>query len=209
MATVTQTRNVTGFSEVEIQAIGDVLLEQGDTESLIVEADEAFISRIKTEVRGRRLVLGWDVAWWEWLSYWWFMWLFIPNKRIVYRVRLKTVTGLSIRGSGTVTGQALQIERCELSISGSGRIQLDAITAQSLHTSITGSGDVELNGSAQQHDLRISGSGKARLSGLQTQQVTVTVSGSGSAWVDARQDLKVTITGSGEVEYAGQYTNRG
>ncbi len=121
MAVTTETRDVTGFSSVALRGLGDATLIQGAEEGLVIEADEEIISRIRSEVRDGRLVLGLDLAWWEWLT-WWFTWLFTPNKQVRYTVRLCDFADASISGSGKVIAGDLRGANCRFSISGSGKI---------------------------------------------------------------------------------------
>ena len=68
MARITKTRAVQSFTEVIVQAYGDVVLEQGETEGVVVEADERMMPKLKTSVRDGRLFLGFRCRWWEWIT---------------------------------------------------------------------------------------------------------------------------------------------
>jgi len=61
MAIKTETRPVNSFNRVSVQNYGDVVLEQGDLEGLVIEADEEILPRIKSNVRDGRLILGFDL----------------------------------------------------------------------------------------------------------------------------------------------------
>lgn len=202
MALKTETRDVTGFTEVAIRGMGDATLIQGDAEGLVIEADEALLPRIKSEVRGGRLVLGLDMAWWEWLT-WWFTWLTLPHQ-VRYTVRLRNFAGASIAGSGKVISAQLQGGACRFSISGSGRIAVDRLAAESVETRISGSGYIAIAGRAQQQALRISGSGRIDNEDLETETTEIHISGSGRAAVNATKTLDVNISGSGSVFYRGR-----
>lgn len=205
MAAKSETREVRNFTEVEIQGYGDLILEQdrdARTESLVVEADETILPRIKSEVRGNRLVLGFQVDWWDW-GYW-IDWLFNPNKKVLYHLTMKQINGAGISGSGKVTAKHIETEDCQFRISGSGKVLIDELKANALRTTISGSGDVSLAGAAKQHELSISGSGSLHARELETQCSQVRISGSGSAVVNVRETLDVHISGSGSIKYAGK-----
>ncbi len=203
MALKTETRDVTGFSEVALRGFGEATLIQGDEEGLVVEADEAIISRIKSEVRDGRLVLGFDLAWWEWLTWWWTL-LTIPHKRVRYTVRLCNFTGANISGSGKVVAADLHAATCRFAISGSGNVDIDRLTADALETRISGSGNVQMAGHAERQSLHISGSGRVQNEDLETAETDIRISGSGRASVNATKTLGVSISGSGSVFYRGQ-----
>ena len=67
---VTEEREVEGFREVVFAAIGELMVEQGSTESLVIEAESNVLRRIRTEVRGETLHIemqstfpaGWNVV---------------------------------------------------------------------------------------------------------------------------------------------------
>jgi len=206
MPTVSETRNVSNFSEIALQGYGDLTIEQNPDapESLVIEADKDLMSRLTSEVRDGRLILGFDMPWYDWLG-WGLEWLFTTNKSIHYRVSLKQFNGVALSGAGNLAAGKLQSTgTCKLAVSGAGKLRIAELQAQSLTTTISGSGDVEIGaGSAAQHDLRISGSGSVKAAGLQTAETRVTVSGAGSAEVDARQTLTVHISGAGSVRYSG------
>ncbi len=207
MARQTETRDVKGFSEVAIRGYGDLSLEQneggGGPETLVIEADERLLPRIRGEVRGNRLVLGFTMPWYEWLG-WWFTWIFLPDKAVRYHLRVNRLNGLFISGAGSVTAGRLRTERCTLAISGAGKIRLAGLEAGDLTTTISGSGDLELAGTARRLELRISGSGSVKAAGLATRETVVRISGSGGVTVNAQESLDVHISGSGSVRYSGQ-----
>lgn len=200
VARITKTRDVQGFTEIIVQGYGDVVLEQGETEGVVVEADERMMPKLKTSVRDGRLFLGFRFRWWEWITWWW-TWLFIRDKRIHYRVSLRDFRGVSISGSGNVTAEQLRGDECQLRISGSGRVQVGKIECQSAATRISGSGDVSLAG---RQEIRITGSGRVNASDFETGETDIVISGSGRATLNALQTLNVRISGSGLINYRGQ-----
>jgi hypothetical protein len=207
MARKTEARDVSGFSEVALRGFGDATIIQGDHEGLVIEADEEILPRISNEVRGETLVLGVDLAWWEWLT-WWFTWMFVPDKSVRYTVTLCDFSGASISGSGKVVADELQGEACRFSISGSGKVVIGRLTAQSVDTRISGSGDIRMAGRAEKQQIHISGAGSVQNSDLETGDTDIHISGSGKASVNATRTLDVNISGSGSVFYRGQPQTR-
>ena len=207
MPTVSETRNVSNFSEIALQGYGDLTIEQNPNapESLVIEADQDLMSRLTSEVRNGRLILGFDMPWYDWLG-WGLEWLFTPNKAIRYHISLKQFNGVALSGAANLSAGKLQSTSgmCKLVVSGAGKVRIAELQAQSLATTISGSGDIEIgSGSAAQHDLHISGSGSVKAAGLQTTETRISVSGAGSAEVDALQTLTVHISGAGSVRYNG------
>jgi hypothetical protein len=204
MTLASESRDVRNFNAVTVSGMGDLRVEQNSDpaqpEMLLIEADQAALPHIRSEVRGERLVLRLEWEWWNPAR--WIDWLFM-DKTVRYTVRLNRVRGLAISGAGSVSGSSLKTERCELSVSGSGRFVLDDLQATELESRISGSGDISLSGAAGPHSIRISGSGRVRALDLETQTTQVRISGSGRAEVQAKETLEVSISGSGDVRYLG------
>ena len=202
----TEKRNPGKFTIVELIGYGEVFVEQASDAAapavLTIEADEALISRIGSEVRGNRLRLGLTMPWYEWFSFGW-TWLFSP-KKIAYRLTAPAIEGLEITGSGTMTAAELKTERCALVLRGSGTLRFHGSVTRILSSLITGSGVIECRGSADNHEIRLTGSGGIRATELEARQVSVRITGSGGVKVFARESLDVAITGSGSVVYSGQ-----
>ena len=74
-----------------LQGRGDIILEQGEVEWVIVEADEALMPHVKAEVEGRRLVLGLE-HWWDHLLH--------PVAPLHFRVSAVTVNRVRSPAAG-------------------------------------------------------------------------------------------------------------
>ncbi len=205
MASVTEKRDVRDFNEVALQGYGDLVIEQNPDapESLEIEADQDILSRITSQVRNGRLILGFDMPWYDWLG-WGLEWLFTTNKSIHYRISLKEVNSVALSGSASLTASRLQSQAFKLVVSGSGKARLGELQTASFAVTISGSGDIEVSaGAAPKLEINISGSGRVRTADVETQDARVTISGSGNAQVAASQALMVHISGSGDVKYRG------
>jgi len=213
---IKQDRDVTGFSEVTVAIAGKVILEQGDTEGVTVEADEDLIDDIVTDVRGRRLVIEFRQRKWGWH--------FRSRPDVLITVRFKELSAVSVSGSADVTADKMHGDDMDLSISGSGDMTIGDMTARQLEvgiggsgaitveklsadrvrSGISGSGDVEIAGKAAALRIGISGSGSVDASALEVKDANVHISGSGTARVNTSENLTGTISGSGNVWYRGR-----
>jgi len=195
MAMLTEARDVRDFDEVVVQGRGDLILEQGDVESVVIEADAAVMPHVKAAVEGRRLVLG--------LEHWWDSLMF-PLAPLRFRVSAVMVNRVTISGSGSVRAEALRSDDLRLEISGSGDMAFPQLTAGAVSLGISGGGKMKVSGEAESIAVRISGSGNVQTSELATQAAEVRISGSGNVSVNPAQTLDVQISGSGTVKYTGQ-----
>src|SRR5262245_51229407 len=54
----TESRTVTGFTDIEISGSGKLIVEQGDSEALSITTDDNLMEYIASEVQGSKLTLG-------------------------------------------------------------------------------------------------------------------------------------------------------
>ncbi len=206
MALRSETRNVPGTRAVTLRGVGSLEIEQkpdaAGQETVVVEADEAVIDRIATEVRDGRLDIGFRMPWYEWLTWGW-QWLFAADKRIRFHLVAAAVESIAISGAGRTTAGRLASNSLEVAISGAGNIALADVTVARLVSRLSGAGNTEVSGTAEQHDVHISGVGSVKASGLATKRTTATISGSGSLKAAVSEELDVSISGAGNVTYTG------
>ena len=193
----TETRNVSGFHAVDLENSGDVIITQGDTEGLTVEAEDNILPLITTEVDGKGVLrLGFKPH--ESIQ---------TTKKITFKLSAKLIDSLSIEGSGDVHADTLSVPgngKFTVSVPGSGNVSVGKLTAGSVQASLEGSGDIKLAGDADNQAVSIDGSGKYETGDLNTRSAKVDINGSGDAKVSASAELKIEINGSGDVGYYGK-----
>lgn len=89
-------------------------------------------------------------------------------------------------------------------VNGSGELHLAAIAQDRLDLRLHGSAQATGEGSVDQLNLRISGSGNADLAKLSAKAAEIRISGSGEAGVAASESADVTLSGSGNVTLRGK-----
>jgi RNA polymerase sigma factor (sigma-70 family) len=102
---------------------------------------------------------------------------------MTYVIEVKALDRLSVLGAGAITVQGLNNDKTELTIAGAGTITLD--------------------GSSDQLNIKVPGSGDIKAGKLQVHAASINIGGSGSVSVNASDKLSVTINGSGSIEYSG------
>jgi len=210
---ITQTVNVKNFDHVTLEASGDVYIEQGSTESLTIEADDNILPLLDTRVRGNELVLSMKPN--SSIN---------PSQTIVYRLTVKDLQGISVKGSGdffvepmessslnvSVWGSGdvhvdgLAANQLSIDLSGSGNIILDNMDVETVDTLLRGSGDITLAGKADTQIVSVSGSGNYIAGDLETDSAKIRIPGSADVTVWAKDQLTVDINGSGNIRYYGK-----
>jgi hypothetical protein len=112
---------------------------------------------------------------------------------------------LRVSGSGDIQAARLVAKDLQVVLSGSGDIDIGELETTTAEFSLNGSGDIGVrgNGSAEQVEVNVIGSGDIEIQPLLAQEVVVHIMGSGSAMVNCESELVVNTVGSGDVGYRG------
>lgn len=190
-AVVTQTLDMPPLEGLDLCIAADVNLTYGETQSVSVTAQQNVIDNLARDVRSGI----WNIRFDQCMR---------KYNGLTIDITLPILRKIEVSGSGDIRGTNLFEEQddLELSISGSGNVDL-AIDADQIDSRISGSGDVELEGSANLNFFKVSGSGNLSAYGLLAQESEVRISGSGNARVQVENRLDVNISGSGDVYYKG------
>ena len=189
----TETREVSGFDEVELQGIGTLIITQGETESLSIEAEERVLPKIATEVVAGRLTIGPDRS-------------FRTREPVTYTLTVKELTAIEVAGAARVEAAALDAGELELVVNGSAEVALDDLTADALEVTASGSADIELAGEVDRQAVELDGASEYRAADLASRAATVIVDGASKATVRVGETLDVRVGGAGSVEYVGDPT---
>jgi hypothetical protein len=183
---ITDSRNVTGFSGVEVSGDARVEVEQGDVERVEITADDNLMPYLLSEVVGSRLRLGPKN-----------LVNLDPTERIKYKVFTRNLSSLDASGSVSIDAKNVKTDSLELAISGSGDIKIDG-EASTQKIAISGSANYNAEHlNSKEATLAISGSGKAVLA--VSDKLDVQVSGSGDVEYIGTPMITQNISGSGSI----------
>lgn len=210
---VEEMRDVSGINGVDLATLGDLTIEVGDTESLLIEAEENLMPYIETKMRNGMLRIQIQDG---------------ANLRTTKPVRYYlTVTGLdtiSISSSGDIHAPDLAAERfsivvassgdlvmgdletdgLDVKVSSSGNVTIGELNANSLEVDIGSSGNVDIaGGTAKTQNITINSSGRYTAEGLTTDRADVRLNSSGSARIWVREQLTARLNSSGDLIYRG------
>lgn len=190
-----ESRDLTGFTGIELAVPADLFLTQGEGYSLTIEADKDILDIIETEVRGTNLRIKTERGLWNW-----------RNAKIKIYITMPEVENLSISGSGDIKAvTSIVSQTLTTRISGSGDINIPNLKVNSFSGTVSGSGDIDISGEdvASDVNLRVSGSGDIKIKGIMFSEGEVAVSGSGDIYLEVKDNLKARVAGSGNVVYGG------
>ena len=190
-----EARQISNVNSVAFTGLGEIIITQGQTEALTVEAEDNIIPQIKTEVRNGTLAIGFNsVKWQDQVA---------PTKGITFTLTVKDLSSIESSGLGNIQIASFKTSKLSLKINGAGSVKITNLDASSVTSSIAGTGSINLSGKATQQTSTLSGIGSFQSGDLAAQQTSITVSGAGSATVWTTESLDVTISGAGSVNYYG------
>jgi hypothetical protein len=207
---VTMEPAVSNFNALKVEGPVDIVIVQGQTESLKLIVAAEVKDRVLAEVDGHTLHIrnkhdNWsqgEKSWYGDKSVWQ-----KKHYRITAYVTANALKSISVSGSGTAKFvEGIKAEYLDLRLRGSGTME-GKIDTRSLVTTISGSGNIKLSGNANTSRLKVSGSGVFAAPELITSTSNVHVSGSGDAKINANDSITAGISGSGSVKYTGTAKN--
>lgn len=189
---VSEERQVSDFSRVSLEGMGDLEIVVGDTESLTIEAEDNIIGRIESYVSGDTLHIGFE----RFINV-------IPTSGITYTLTVKNLNGIEISGYGDVYAASLTTDSMDIEVSGGGWIDIEDLSADSLQVRLSGAGDFELAGMVDRQHINLSGAGSYKAQDLKSRVAEIDISGAGSAQLWVTGNLDVNLSGVGSLQYYG------
>ncbi|HEX8351110.1 MAG TPA: head GIN domain-containing protein [Hymenobacter sp.] len=190
--TESEVRTLSGFNRVQLKIDAEVILTQGPTQEIRVEAQRNILDVLETELTGDQLEIEYghyDVR---------------GHDPVKVYITVPSLSEVEVSGSGKISSAApWAVGSFRTHVSGSGKIIMGFTQVEGLRTNVSGSGEVRLSGTGQSHNATISGSGKIYAYDLNTQDTYTSISGSGKSYVTAARTLDVDLSGSGSVYYRG------
>lgn len=192
---ISESREVSGFDEIRLNGAGRLVITQGDTEYLEIEAEDNILPELTSDVSGSTLVLGYQDKFWRKSV--------IPTKEILYTLTVTDLFAITFNGAADLEMAAFETSSLAITINGAGKVNIDDLMADSVSVTINGTGNVSLAGEVADQEINIDGAGNVRSGDLQTSRTLIEVNGLGNATVWATELLDVTINGGGTLNYYG------
>ncbi|MBN2814687.1 MAG: DUF2807 domain-containing protein [Bacteroidales bacterium] len=180
---------VSGFKGLDVSGGFDVVLVQGNTEGVVLTAQENLFGYIKVEVVQGVLRIYTEAN-------------IMPTKPMKAWVSFKSIEKLEVSGGGDVVAETpVNVPGLDMAISGGGDLTLTVNTAE-LNGKISGGGDARLDGSAENFVVVMSGGGDLS-SSLEAGNIACTLSGGGDLNIKnpvRAFAITLEVSGGGDVE---------
>jgi hypothetical protein len=189
----TRTDEVSNFDTIQIDTFGEFIIEQGDEESLTIEAPRDYMRYITSEVDNGVLTLSTRRGF-----------MGGPIRRVTYTVYVKDLRDISLTGAGAIKIFKLNSDNLRVDLTGAGSVEIDDLTADKLEVNLTSAGAIVIAGQVDSQDVNISGVGAYEAGDLRSNDTDIRLTGAGSAVVWVEEYLDVDVTGVGSVSYFGK-----
>lgn len=191
---VTETRDVNDFLVIEVEYPAQVLITQGDTESVRIQAEDNLLPGLQTRVRNGVLEIFYKTEDGKHVN---------PKRPVKITIVVKDLTDVKFSSAGELTVEGLETDGLNVGLTGAGNVKLNDLLVEQLTIRLSGAGSMTASGTADDLNLRISGFGDFKGGELHNRTARVHISGAGSAtlWVD--DQLTADLSGAGSVNYYG------
>jgi len=197
----TETREVSDFDRVALAGFGDMVITQGDEESLTIEASPEILGRIETDVKDGKLTIRFSRSWLDWIGE--VLASGFIGMRVRYDLAVKELAGLAITGAGRVQGANITADHLALELRGAGQLSIESLEAERLKIDLSGAGQIKVGGRVTEQTINITGAGSYDAPDLESQRAKATLTGLGGATLWVVEDLEATIRSVGSVSYYG------
>lgn len=192
----TETRSIGDFNAIQLDGAGQLVITQGDTVALQIEAEDNILPNLKSTVEGSTLVLGFQDHFWQKSL--------LPTESITYSLVVTDLNAITFNGAGDMDMNLLDTDTLSITVNGAAQANITDLTADSLVIQINGTGNVWISGEVNSQVLGIDGAGTIQNGDLKTAKTVITANGLGIATVWATDSLEVTFNGGGTLNYFGE-----
>jgi hypothetical protein len=191
---VSETRDVSGFRAIEVEYPAEMLVKQGTTEALVIEAEDNLLPNLQSQVQNGTLRIFYRRENGKHVN---------PTEIPVITITVKDLADVELSSAGQLTIEKLETDQLDVSLSGAGDVNIMDIETSALQLDLSGAGSATASGVADSLQLNISGFGDFKGGELHNKDARVSISGAGSATVWVDEELDAQVSGAGSVSYYG------
>ena len=192
---ITKDISVKSFDELNASGVFNLLLSQGDKESLKIEADDNLLDLFIIENEGSTLTIKMKKNS-----------NFNSKKQLKVYVTFKTLKSMNLgMVGGTSSDEKLKFADLKLKNQSVGSVSLN-MTLQTLNMENQSVGSVKLEGSAESAIVKNNSVGSINAGNFVVQKMDIENNGVGSATVNAEKELKYSDSFLGKVSNKGNAT---
>jgi hypothetical protein len=197
----TEQRAFSRANQVVLHDYGEMIITLQDQEGMVIEGDKDLLKSIETSVEGGVLHIRIRTGLFDKLGH--ALSTSLSRRPLRYRLAMKELSGLYIRGAGRATVGDVDAQDMAISLQGAGSIEMRSLSAETLKVDFGGTGRLEIGGEVWSQSVLLTGAGNYVAPRLLSAKASVEIRGAGKATVWAQDELQVAIRGVGSVDYFG------
>lgn len=188
-----ETRKVGSFTGIDVSGAFKIVIKQGTTEEVVVEADANLLPIIRTDVVGSTLRIDTKKS------------VSNPTTMKVY-VTVKDLSDIDVSGAVDIVSDGL-LTLNELKIDASGASDSDLeLSVKRLGLDCSGASKMKFRGTAGVVEMDLSGASDIFAYDFVAETYNMEISGAGNAQIHATKKLSASVSGAGTVKYKGSPT---
>ena len=192
---ITRQYNVTNFSAIKLEMIGNVEFTQSAKCGVEIKGPENYVKLFKVTVENgtlcisnmKNMHLGSD-----------------NTKMLKITISAPSLTNIRSKGVGNINIGKLNVQNLEVINNGVGDINIDSISGSSLSINSLGVGNINIKGTVHVASLTCSGVGDINADKLQAKVVDANCRGVGSITCFAIDSMTAAVKGVGSIKYKGK-----
>ncbi len=192
----TERRDTGAFHAVLVEYPADITIQQGQEDSVEIEAEDNLLPQLSTVVSSGKLTIKTAVT--DRAG------RVNPSKAVKIHITMQDPTEIEFAApAGSLEMNGVRAPMLKLVLSGAGMLRLNRIQVDAFDGTLSGAGDVQVTGIAQEIKLVLSGLGNFDAAELKSHRASVELSGMGDVVVRVEAELNARVSGSGAVSYFG------
>jgi hypothetical protein len=188
---VSESRQVSGITSIDLQGSAEVRVKFGAVESLVITGEDNIIFLIETNVHNHQLIINTKP-----------LMTYSATKPVQVDVTVTSLEGVSISGSGSLDVSGYSGDALTIALPGSGELSVEG-SVNDVKITLDGSGEIYADKLiASNAAITLSGSGNVTV--FASEELNATISGSGQVRYSGNPNkINKNITGSGTISDSG------
>lgn len=187
---IKETRNVSGFSGIDVGGAFEVILIKANKEKVVLEIDDNLMPYVTTKVFGGILEIDNKKN-------------FRNPKELKVTIYYKSIDEIDLSGAASLFSEdVLKTESLEIDASGASYIELK-LDIDYLEADFSGASKADFSGRAKSVEVETSGATVFRAVDLETESCEIDASGASVARIWVTKELSLEASGASSVRYKG------
>jgi len=188
-----ETKTLDRYTKIDFEGAGKIILVQGDSHSLKIEASQAMLRKITVKQEDETLYVGFDGR----------LWQMSPTDDLIFTFTFENLSEFVMAGGANIQVDALSADKLVFDLDGGFSVDLASLDIKTLDVSIEGGGMFSADGKVNTQNVHIAGAGTYQMAEVESQDVNLKIEGAGNAEVWAKNTLNMDLAGAYSVDYWG------